>query len=92
MAERAAERSPITPIAFTQHLVVTVDAWPERTSFMPDALTSPHLYHAAYDARARTLTFAIFNGAAVYRLTGEALPHGALVAERVEHATTDRTA
>lgn len=78
------EKPPITPLAFTQHLVLVVEgAWPERTSVMPDLLRNPHVYHATYDERAKTLTFDVFNGGAVYRITDETLPNGALVAELV---------
>lgn len=85
------EPTPITPLAFTQHRVLTMDApWPERTSIMPAVLQSPHVYFATYDEQAQTVTFDIFNGSATYKISGEVEAGGALVAELVDSKKTSR--
>ncbi len=83
------EQPPITPLHLTQHVVHTVDEWPERTSFMPEWLTYAHVYSATVDGD--TVTINAFNGTAEYHLTGETEAGGARVAELVDGAVTDRT-
>lgn len=80
----ADEQPPITPLNFTQHVVVTVERWPQKTAVMPDLLRNPHTRNATYDEQAQTLTFEVFNGGAVYKILGETTANGALVAELVE--------
>jgi hypothetical protein len=84
MPDEQEQPPEITPLAFTQHLVLVVEQpWPERTSFMPTLLQNPHVYHATYDEAAKTVEFSVFNGGARYHLTGETEAGGALVAELV---------
>lgn len=74
----------ITPLQFTQHLVLVVEQpWPERTSFMPEMLQRPYVYHATYHEDARIVRFKVFNGEATYKLSGETEAGGALVADLV---------
>ena len=74
----------IVPLRFVQYVVlVQEETWPERTSLSLDMLQSPYVYGAVYDEQAKTYTFTIFNGGAVYTTTDERGPGGAVVAELV---------
>jgi hypothetical protein len=76
------EMPEIEPIHLTQHVVFRVERWPQRTSFSQPMLDSPHVYGMIVEGE--TVRFDIFNGEAVYRLTGETGPMGTRVAELVE--------
>lgn len=75
------EETQIEPLHFEQHVVHLVRAWPQRTMFTNEFLQYPYTRGATVDGD--LVTFALFNGEAVYRLTGELGPQGEQVAELV---------
>jgi hypothetical protein len=76
MAEQQQRPDPV-PLHFVQHLVYVMEgSWPEVTTFTPDMLINPHVYHATYDDRFGLLTFDVFNGGAQYTIEAEPAPNG----------------
>lgn len=77
-----AKQPPIEPIHRVQHIVHTVERWPERTAFTEDWLTMAHANSATVDGD--LVTFDLFNGGGAYRLRRDLPPEGpAIIADLV---------
>jgi hypothetical protein len=82
MAEQRPTPPVSKPIAFTQHVSLTVDEWPERTHLKRDWLLNPHVYGATVDGD--IVTFTIGNGTARYQLRREYETRAGIVADLIE--------
>lgn len=80
------------PIRFTQATVLLAESWPQYTAITDDfLLRHAHRQKATFDPDADTVTFAVDNGMAVYRIRRDLPKQGrAWVAERVEGDTPGR--
>ena len=70
------------PLHITQRVVLTVDAWPERTAFDPDALQQPHRLGLTVDGD--TITVTVANGTATYRIRRDLSTETTTVADLVD--------
>jgi hypothetical protein len=80
------EQIEVIPLHFVQHVAITADEWPQRTTFSEEWLRQPYLNGAT--VAGDTVRFSIGNGEAEYRLRRDLPPFGGgIVADLVEGNT-----
>ena len=83
------QRPEPQPIHFTQSTVRVVTDWPEVTSFAPEWLEK-YAHTSGATVNGDTVTFEVFNGGAVYHLTGEVDGKGHKIAVLQDSKKTSR--
>lgn len=76
------EQIEVKPLQFTRRILLTIDAWPEHTSFTEAWLKSPHVYGATVSGD--TVKIVTGNGEATYSVDRSRKHGGGYVATLVE--------